>query len=189
MSLHAYGLTLRLQHGLQLRPSKVGRPKGSRNKLPRAREKEKATQISKKHYHSYDTAANPNISSRDVELRVHQAHQISSASSPCFRTAELSSNDEGAHHRWHQACRNHHTFTPTQEQAIHFKFPNAVSASLFEPLCCNRPFPAAAPNLTSGGAPPFEPPDTYPSSTPDAAAPGHGGPGFADPFHLDWPHW
>ena len=45
---------------------------------------------------------------------------------------------------------------------------------------------------STGGARPFSPHDAHDPSAgaaPDAAAPAHGAPGLADPFHFDWPHW
>jgi hypothetical protein len=150
--LRAPGLTLL---GLQLRPSKVGRPKGSRNKLPRASKTDKATSLTQGSFQILDSAIN--------------SHQIDSS-----RRAQSSVEP---------------AITLELRDTHRPRVPIAFHTPSFEPLDTRRPYTSAAPAFTSDGGRPFEPADAYHRCASDAAAPAHGAPGFADPFHFDWPHW
>jgi hypothetical protein len=195
------GLTLRLQIELQLRPSKVGRPKGSRDKRPRASKTGMATSSSQEFFQILDSAINSHQidSSRRAQSSVDQAHPTSINPSSHLWIAEISSRVgvtccDKRHHGFTQFTS--HTTTPEKafNPAITLELrdvhrpstPIAFHSPSFEPLDIRRP---TAPVLTSDGGRPFEPADAYNGCPTDAAAPAHGAPGFADPFHFDWPHW
>jgi hypothetical protein len=134
------GLTIRLQNGHQLRPSKVGRPKGSRNKRPRARKMDKLP-VS---HDSSDTTINAHhsVSSRCVD---DQAHPTNVAQSLDLGTADCSgtvSRIGVASARWHYVGpRLHHTqianLIPTHKSA--FPAPIALGAPSFEVHGTHRP--------------------------------------------------
>jgi hypothetical protein len=111
MYLRAPSLTLRLQIGLQLRPSKVGRPKGSRNKLPKARKTDKATSLSFETFQIHDTAIN---SHHRNSSSVDQAHPTNTASSTSFRIAEYPPSggmSPSSYDKCHQVLTCYHACT------------------------------------------------------------------------------
>jgi hypothetical protein len=184
------GLTLHLQIELTLRPSKVGRPKGSRNKRPRSSKTGMATSTSQEFFQILDSAINSHDtdSSRRAQSSVDQAHPTSINPSSHPGKAECPFRVGATCDKCHHVCTSCHgitrltSLTTTSEKAFH-------ATVTLEPLDTRRPYTPAAPALISGGARPFEPADAYNGCPTDASAPAHGAPGFADPFHFDWPHW
>ncbi len=172
-----------MQIGLQLRPSKVGRPKGSRDKLPRVRKTDKARSSSQESFHILDSAINFHHidSSGRAQSSVDQAHPTNARATPSSNLVVGPSPRVGVtFDKRHHVRTSYHATTP--QKALH-------ATMTFEPLDTRRPYTPAALALISGSARPFEPADTFHCCASDAAIPAHGAPGFADPFHFDWPHW
>jgi hypothetical protein len=218
-------LNVCLQSGLQFRPSKIGRPKGSRNKFLRAEHINQAPFLLEP-VQNFDSAIDleykmpvpPTVfsPSESAEPALQQSNnntneppQICSVLShapPCYRrcedsrsTAQFSATISTAPD--HAIVYNCGTFEPPSPGGARpishhdAHDPSATAAApdaaalggpSFENLGAHRSYPAAAPAVD---ARPFEPSDSYHHRAPDAAAPPHGAPGFADPFHFDWPHW
>jgi hypothetical protein len=126
MHLRAPGLTLRLQIGLQLRPSKVGRPKGSRDKLPRASRKDKAASSSQVSLQILDSAINfHHIDSSTRALSsVDQAHPTNTRATPSSHLgiAGRSSSVDDTCDKRHLVCTSYHGFT---QFASHTTSPNS----------------------------------------------------------------
>ena len=154
-------------HALQYRPSKVGRPIGSQDKMPRVK-KINAFQ-SPKHVccpivdHIPDSLVGMCKNGYTNETQVYTTFNdvLAVALPPAIRRQ---SNPEQA--------------------------PNDFHPTL--PLMDSEPYLSEA--LIIVDPRPFDPADAHCPATStldevDPAAPADGSPGFADPFHFDWPHW
>jgi hypothetical protein len=146
-----------LQNKLQLRPSKVGRPKGSRNKVQRAKQIDQATPSSQDHFYSFESAIDTCKSSTTA--------------------------DQSPKSLYCRCCIDSSGALPPEPALPAL----GDGRGAIEQPSVTRTFPFDAHRFCAPDVP--ETTDSLAAAAPDAAAPGHGGPGFADPFHFDWPHW
>jgi hypothetical protein len=174
---------------LKFRPSKIGRPKGSRNKIQRAKHIDQR-QFTLEPVQRFDfpidleyDATLPPVAFSPFELtKSAHLHYTTNTNEPPQSSGVV----------LHFGVMD--TSTPQHCQY----FGGSRSATHFAAVVPTPPEHALPALLDDFGAPSpdgarlfgrHDPHDPSIAAVLDAVAPAHGAPGSADPFHFDWPHW